>query len=155
MELVQEPSAIGNLTQHGRDVGHAPVVRATTDVDDALRGADFVFSAIRVGGLTGRTLDERVALDLGVLNRKAHAFVAAQFETRTTEKSYIAEVWGRIEDEEGTVDLPLAIDELHAAIVASEANFAKVKDEAAKARQRIGEQQVGLESELARVCSCP
>ena len=58
------------LTQHGRDVPHAPVVRATTDVDDALRGADFVFSAIRVGGLAGRTLDERVALDLGVLGQE-------------------------------------------------------------------------------------
>lgn len=44
------------------------------------------------------------------LNRKAHAFVAAQFEARTTTKSYVAEVWGRIEDEEGMVDLPLAID---------------------------------------------
>ena len=58
------------LAQHGRDLPHAPVVRATTDVDDALRGADFVFSAIRVGGLTGRTLDERVALDLGVLGQE-------------------------------------------------------------------------------------
>lgn len=44
------------------------------------------------------------------LNRKAHAFVAAQFEARTTRKSYIAEVWGRVGDAEGTVDLPLAID---------------------------------------------
>ncbi len=44
------------------------------------------------------------------LNRKAHAFVAAQFEARTTTKSYLAEVWGRIEDEEGMIDLPLAID---------------------------------------------
>lgn len=44
------------------------------------------------------------------LNRKAHAFIAAQFEARTTRKSYIAEVWGRVEDAEGTVDLPLAID---------------------------------------------
>ena len=44
------------------------------------------------------------------LNRKAHAFVAAQFEARTTRKSYLAEVWGRIEDEEGMIDLPLAID---------------------------------------------
>ncbi|MGE7370574.1 pseudouridine synthase [Neorhizobium sp. NPDC001467] len=43
-------------------------------------------------------------------NRKAHAFVAAQFEARTTKKSYIAEVWGRIEGEEGLIDLPLAID---------------------------------------------
>jgi tRNA pseudouridine32 synthase/23S rRNA pseudouridine746 synthase len=44
------------------------------------------------------------------LNRKAHAFVATQFEARTTQKSYVAEVWGRVEDEEGLVDLPLAID---------------------------------------------
>lgn len=43
-------------------------------------------------------------------NRKAHAFVAAQFEARTTAKSYVAEVWGRVEDEEGMIDLPLAID---------------------------------------------
>lgn len=44
------------------------------------------------------------------LNRKAHAFVATQFEARTVTKSYVAEVWGLVRDEEGTVDLPLAID---------------------------------------------
>lgn len=44
------------------------------------------------------------------LNRKAHAFVAAQFEARTTRKSYVAEVWGRVADREGLIDLPLAID---------------------------------------------
>lgn len=44
------------------------------------------------------------------LNRKAHAFVAAQFEARETKKSYVAEVWGRVEGEEGVIDLPLAID---------------------------------------------
>lgn len=44
------------------------------------------------------------------LNRKAHAFVAAQFEARSVQKSYVAEVWGRVEDDEGMVDLPLAID---------------------------------------------
>ncbi|GAB2668859.1 6-phospho-beta-glucosidase [Kribbella swartbergensis] len=47
-----------------------PVVTETTDLDEALRGADFVFSAIRVGGLEGRTVDERVALDLGVLGQE-------------------------------------------------------------------------------------
>jgi 6-phospho-beta-glucosidase len=47
-----------------------PVVTETTDLDEALRGADFIFSAIRVGGLSGRTLDERVALDLGVLGQE-------------------------------------------------------------------------------------
>ncbi len=44
------------------------------------------------------------------LNRKAHAAIAAQFEARTTVKSYIAEVWGRVQDAEGLIDLPLAID---------------------------------------------
>ncbi|MCX2697375.1 pseudouridine synthase [Ochrobactrum chromiisoli] len=44
------------------------------------------------------------------LNRKAHAAVAAQFETRTTQKSYIAEVWGHVEGDSGLIDLPLAID---------------------------------------------
>lgn len=58
------------LTQAGAHHKNAPRVSATTDLDEALRGADFVFSAIRVGGLTGRTLDERVALDLGVLGQE-------------------------------------------------------------------------------------
>jgi tRNA pseudouridine32 synthase/23S rRNA pseudouridine746 synthase len=43
-------------------------------------------------------------------NRKAHAFVAQQFEARTTRKSYVAVVWGRVADEAGEIDLPLAID---------------------------------------------
>jgi 6-phospho-beta-glucosidase len=47
-----------------------PAVRAATDLDDALRGARFVFSAIRVDGLAGRTVDERVALDCGVLGQE-------------------------------------------------------------------------------------
>ena len=52
--------------------GHpdAPKVSSTTVLDEALVGADFVFSAIRVGGLTGRTRDERVALELGVLGQE-------------------------------------------------------------------------------------
>ena len=33
-------------------------------------GADFVFSAIRVGGLEGRVVDERLALDLGLLGQE-------------------------------------------------------------------------------------
>ena len=58
------------LTQLGAGHPDAPTVRATHDLDEALRGADFVFSAIRVGGLVGRTSDERVALDLGVLGQE-------------------------------------------------------------------------------------
>ena len=44
------------------------------------------------------------------LNRKAHAKIAAQFEQRTTRKSYVAVVWGQVEGESGYIDLPLAID---------------------------------------------
>jgi 6-phospho-beta-glucosidase len=48
----------------------APAVRATADLDEALAGARFVFSAIRVDGLAGRTVDERVALGCGVLGQE-------------------------------------------------------------------------------------
>ncbi|MFE7621858.1 6-phospho-beta-glucosidase [Streptomyces sp. NPDC057496] len=58
------------LAEQAENVPDAPTVEATTDLDEALRGADFVFSAIRVGGLEGRAADERVALDLGVLGQE-------------------------------------------------------------------------------------
>ncbi|WP_416971218.1 6-phospho-beta-glucosidase [Streptomyces sp. 4F14] len=58
------------LTEQAAGVPDAPAVTATTDLDDALRGADFVFSAIRVGGLEGRANDEKVALDQGVLGQE-------------------------------------------------------------------------------------
>jgi 6-phospho-beta-glucosidase len=45
-------------------------VTATTSLDAALEGADFVFSAIRVGGLEGRVVDERLALDVGLLGQE-------------------------------------------------------------------------------------
>jgi tRNA pseudouridine32 synthase/23S rRNA pseudouridine746 synthase len=44
------------------------------------------------------------------LNRKAHAAIALQFENRTTQKSYIAVVYGEVVGESGHIDLPLAID---------------------------------------------
>ncbi|MEV8069655.1 6-phospho-beta-glucosidase [Streptomyces sp. NPDC085995] len=58
------------LAEQAAEVTDAPAVRATTDLDEALRGADFVFSAIRVGGLAGRAADERVALAEGVLGQE-------------------------------------------------------------------------------------
>jgi 6-phospho-beta-glucosidase len=45
-------------------------VRATTSMDEALRGADFIFCALRAGGLDGRVRDERRALDLGILGQE-------------------------------------------------------------------------------------
>lgn len=58
------------LTEQAAAVPDAPRVTVTTDLDEALRGADFVFSAIRVGGLEGRANDERVALAEGVLGQE-------------------------------------------------------------------------------------
>ncbi|MFI9766796.1 6-phospho-beta-glucosidase [Streptomyces sp. NPDC052415] len=58
------------LAEQAAQVSDAPEVTATTDLDEALRGSDFVFSAIRVGGLEGRANDERVALAEGVLGQE-------------------------------------------------------------------------------------
>ncbi|MFF2210863.1 6-phospho-beta-glucosidase [Streptomyces antibioticus] len=58
------------LAEQAAGVPGAPAVTATTDLDEALRGAGFVFSAIRVGGLEGRADDERVALAEGVLGQE-------------------------------------------------------------------------------------
>jgi 6-phospho-beta-glucosidase len=61
----------------------APEVTVTTDLDAALEGADFVFSAIRVGGLEGRTADERVALDLGLLGQETTGAGGIAYGLRT------------------------------------------------------------------------
>ncbi|MFC9424354.1 6-phospho-beta-glucosidase [Streptomyces sp. NPDC056987] len=58
------------LAEQAAGIPDAPAVTATTDLDEALRGADFVFSAIRVGGLEGRAADERIALAEGVLGQE-------------------------------------------------------------------------------------
>ena len=47
---------------------------------------------------------------LMALDKKALAYLGMQFEKRTTEKSYVARVWGRMEAESGLVDMPLATD---------------------------------------------
>jgi len=47
-----------------------PQLHITTDLRDALVEADFVFSAIRVGGAQDRVADERVALDAGLLGQE-------------------------------------------------------------------------------------
>ncbi|WP_168582765.1 6-phospho-beta-glucosidase [Gephyromycinifex aptenodytis] len=63
-QMGQEPSA-------SAQAGLAPPsVQCTSDLDEAVRDADFIFSAIRVGGLRARTCDERVALDLGLLGQE-------------------------------------------------------------------------------------
>jgi len=44
------------------------------------------------------------------LNKPAHVAISRQFEQRKTQKSYLARVWGAVEQANGTVDLPLICD---------------------------------------------
>ena len=55
----------------------------TTDLDDAVEGADFVFSAIRVGELQGRVVDETVPLSCGVLGQETTGPGGICFALRT------------------------------------------------------------------------
>ncbi len=50
--------------------GDGPPVRTTTDLDDAVDGADLVFAALRVGGVDGRVRDERDAIALGIIGQE-------------------------------------------------------------------------------------
>jgi 6-phospho-beta-glucosidase len=51
-------------------LGHPGVVSVTADAAEAITGADFVFSAIRVGGDEGRVIDEEVALRRGLVGQE-------------------------------------------------------------------------------------
>jgi 6-phospho-beta-glucosidase len=57
--------------------------RATTDLADAVEGADYVFCAIRVGQLEGRVVDESVPLGLGVLGQETTGPGGICFALRT------------------------------------------------------------------------
>ena len=51
-------------------LGHPDVVTVTADAAEAFTGADYVFSAIRVGGDQGRVIDEEVALRRGIVGQE-------------------------------------------------------------------------------------
>ncbi len=85
------------LGQMAEGVDDAPEVRVSTELGAALTGADFVFSAIRVGGLEGRTRDEHVALDLGVLGQETTGPGGVAYGLRTVpEAMRIAEAVVRL-----------------------------------------------------------
>ena len=44
------------------------------------------------------------------MNAKAHRHLGLQFERRHIKKTYVAKVWGRVEQDEGEIDLPLRCD---------------------------------------------
>jgi alpha-galactosidase/6-phospho-beta-glucosidase family protein len=51
-------------------LGQPGTVRVTNDAAEAFTGADYVFSAIRVGGDRGRVIDEEVALRRGLVGQE-------------------------------------------------------------------------------------
>ncbi|MCW2875622.1 6-phospho-beta-glucosidase [Actinacidiphila oryziradicis] len=71
------------LREQAADHRDPPEVTVTTNLDEAVTGADFVFSAIRVGGLAGRVIDERVALDEGVLGQETVGAGGISYGLRT------------------------------------------------------------------------
>jgi 6-phospho-beta-glucosidase len=69
----------GLAAEHGAQLPF----RITTDLVDAIHGADFVFCAIRVGQLEGRVIDEDVPLGLGVLGQETTGPGGICFALRT------------------------------------------------------------------------
>lgn len=60
-----------------------PPITTTTDLDDAVTGASFIFSAMRIGGTCGRVLDERIALERGVLGQETVGVGGYAYALRT------------------------------------------------------------------------
>ncbi|MGO1056837.1 6-phospho-beta-glucosidase [Crossiella sp. CA198] len=60
-----------------------PKLSSTSNLDEALRGADVIFSAIRVGGLTGRSADERHAINAGLLGQETVGAGGISYALRT------------------------------------------------------------------------
>ena len=58
-------------------------VEYSTDLDYSLRGASYVFSAMRVGGLESRVLDEKIALNLNVLGQETVGAGGLAYSLRT------------------------------------------------------------------------
>lgn len=73
------PVLAGLAAEQGRELPF----RSTTDLVDAVQGADFVLCAIRVGQLEGRVVDESVPLGLGVLGQETTGPGGICFALRT------------------------------------------------------------------------
>ncbi|MFC8799824.1 6-phospho-beta-glucosidase [Promicromonospora sp. NPDC057138] len=85
------------LATQAEGVADAPVVTTHTDLAEGLRGADFVFSAIRVGGIEGRAHDETIGLAHGVIGQETVGFGGISYALRTLPTvMHLAEVVQRV-----------------------------------------------------------
>ncbi len=94
--VLSKPS--GLLSVPGKAADHADSLetRARADFPEAL--------------LVHRLDLETSGVFVMALNKAAQANLGKQFERRKTQKTYIARVWGRPEEDEGHIDLPLRCD---------------------------------------------
>lgn len=87
-------SILQQLAEGFEDV---PKLTAYTQLEPAVEGADFIFAAIREGGLDGRCCDEHVALDLNVLGQETTGPGGIAYAIRTVPVMvHIAEVVKRL-----------------------------------------------------------
>ncbi|OFI36578.1 6-phospho-beta-glucosidase [Arthrobacter sp. SW1] len=71
------------LEEQASGMPDAPRVRLFTGLAEALPGSDFIFSAIRVGGMAGRAADERIALEHGVIGQETVGAGGISYALRT------------------------------------------------------------------------
>jgi len=60
----------------------APRIVLSTDLREAVRGVDFIFSALRVGGTRGRAQDEQIAQQVGLLGQETTGFGGISYALR-------------------------------------------------------------------------
>jgi 6-phospho-beta-glucosidase len=71
------------LAEQAAAYADAPEITLHTDLDEALAGAAFVFSAIRVGGMAGRSCDERLGMAHGVIGQETVGYGGISYALRT------------------------------------------------------------------------
>ncbi|HTZ42357.1 MAG TPA: hypothetical protein VMB79_00710 [Jatrophihabitans sp.] len=77
-----DPARLAVIARIVRPAGHL-AVRLAGSPDEAVTGADFVFSAIRAGGVDGRAADERRAVRAGVLGQETVGAAGLAYALRT------------------------------------------------------------------------
>src|SRR5262245_15699613 len=78
------------------ELGATAPVAMTTNLDEAVEGADVVYCAVRAGGMAGRILDETAALAQGVIGQETTGPGGITFALRTVPTvTAIAEVVAR------------------------------------------------------------
>lgn len=82
-----DQSRMGTIARLGQEVlrqfGSPFPIRICTRLEEAVAGADFLLNSIRVGGMTARALDERIALQHGLAGQETTGPGGAAMALRT------------------------------------------------------------------------